>query len=106
MVRVLHQRVVTANRGPITSYLEPQQLALTKAGGFILVHAVRMMMEEMRNKLGWVAVKIDVSNAHNEMARASVVEVLEDIPELKHLTMHAAVCLAGEQGLEARGKLW
>ena len=33
LVRVLHQRVVTAKRGPITFYLEPQKLDLTKAGG-------------------------------------------------------------------------
>ena len=70
LIRVFNQRVVAANREAITAFLEPQQLALTKAGGFILVHGVRMMLEEMRGKEGWVAVKVNVSNAHNEMARA------------------------------------
>ena len=106
LIRVLHKEVVKGNRQPLTEYLEPQQLALSEAGGFILVHSVRMMAEQMRDKPDWVVVKLDVANAHNEVSRAAVVEVLESVPELQHLAQHAATYLAGHQGLEVNGRLW
>jgi hypothetical protein len=65
-----------------------------------------MSLEEMRGKPGWVAVKLDWRNAHNENSRAAVVEVLQSEASLQHLALHAATCLAGHQGLEAKGKLW
>ena len=92
------------NREPLTSYFEPPRVALTKAGGFILVHGVIMMTEEMRGKPDWVVVKLDVANAHNEVSRAAVVEALMSVPDLCHLSMHVATCLAGHQGLEAQGQ--
>ena len=104
-LRVVHKEVVTANKATLTTFLEPQQLALTRAGGFILVHGVRIMAEEMRGREGWVVVKLDVANAHNEVSRAAVVEVLESEVELRHLAQHAATCLAGHQGLEAHGDM-
>ena len=58
--RLIENRVVTANRDPLTSYLEPEQVALTRAGGFILVHSVRILTEEMRDRSGWVTVKLDI----------------------------------------------
>ena len=106
LIRTLHKRVVRDNRAAITSFLEPQQVALSKAGGFKLVHAVRMMAEENRDKPDWVVVKVDMANAHNEVSRASVIEALEDEPELSHLALHAAVCLAAHHGLEVGGNLW
>ena len=105
-LRLLHSRVVTGNRAALTSFLEPQQVALSRAGGFILVHGVRMQVEQMKGKKDWVAVKLDISNAHNEVSRAAVVEVLENTPELRHLALFAATCLAGHQGLESRGEMW
>ena len=104
--RLIENRVVTANRDPLTTYLEPEQVALTRAGGFILVHSVRMLTEEMRGKPGHVTVKLDIANAHNSSSRAATVEVLEATPELCHLALHAATALAGHQGLEAGGKYW
>ena len=70
------------------------------------MHSVRMMAEAMRGKRDWVVVKLDVANAHNEVSRAAVVEVLESVPELQHLAQHAATCLSGHQGLEVKGELW
>ena len=73
----MHKKVVAENRDVITEYLEPQQLALSKAGGFKLVHEVRMKSEEMKDHDDWVVVKIDMANAHNKVSRASVLEALE-----------------------------
>ena len=42
----------------------------------------------------------------NEVSRASVIEALEKEPELKHLALHAAICLAAKHGLEVGGNLW
>ena len=106
LTRALHKEVVKCSRRPLTEYLEPQQLALSDAGGFKLVHSVRLMAEAMRGKRDWVVVKLDVANAHNEVSRAAVVEVLESVPELQHLAQHAATCLSGHQGLEVKGELW
>ena len=55
-------------------YLEPQQLALSQAGGAKLVHSVRMLLELRRE---FVAVKLDIRNAHNEVSRASILEALD-----------------------------
>ena len=71
-----------------------------------MVHSVRMMAEEMRGKMDWVVVKLDIANAHNEVSRKAILEVLESVPELRHLAQHVGTCLAGHQGLEAGGKLW
>ena len=73
------------------------------AGGTKLVHSVRMLLEMRRD---FVAVKLDVRNAHNEVSRASILEALEREPSLRHLTWHAATCLAPHTGLELGGKLW
>ena len=105
LVRGLHSRVVQGNRQHLDDYLRPEQLALSSAGGFVLVHGVRMNVEEMKGKQGMVLVKLDWRNAHNENSRAGVVEALESEASLQHLALHAATCLAGHQGLEAKGKL-
>ena len=46
LVRTIHKKVVLKNRGPLTEVLEPEQLALSKAGGAKLVHQVRMLSEK------------------------------------------------------------
>ena len=84
-------------------YLEPQQLAVSKAGGPKLVHSLRMLLELKKD---FVAVKLDIRNAHNEVSRASILEALDSEPSLRHLTWHVASCLASEIGLESGGKLW
>ena len=62
-----------------------------------------MLLERRRD---FIAVKIDMRNAHNEVSRASVIEVLDREPSLKHLTWHTAACLAPRQGLESGGNIW
>ena len=59
--RDLHKGVVRGNRGILSNFLEAQQL----------VHIVRMMLEHKRE---YVAVKLDIKDAHNEVARSSIIE--------------------------------
>ena len=99
----MHKGLVRGNRGVLTNFLEPQQLALSQAGGAKLVHGVRMMLE---NKREFVAVKLDIKNAHNEVARSSIIEGLEREPSLRHLAWHVATCLASTTNLESGGKIW
>ena len=46
LIRTLHRRVVQANKGALREYLEPCQVALMPAGGAVLSHTVRMMLEQ------------------------------------------------------------
>ena len=103
LIRTLHSRVIRDNRAALTAVLEPQQLALSLAGGHKLVHQVRMMMEEHRD---WVVVKLDVRNAHNEVWRSAIIKALEADPTTQHLAWFAAVILAACSGLETGGKMW
>ena len=48
----------------------------------------------------FVCVALDVQNAHNAMARATVVKELEAVPGLRHLAQHAATCLAAHHSIE------
>ena len=100
--RDLRNGVVRGNRGILTEFFEPQQLALSQAGGANLVHSVRMMLE---NKTEYVAVKLDIKNAHNEVARSSIIEGLKREPSLRHLAWHVATCLAATTSLESGGKI-
>ena len=103
LIRSIHKKVVVKNRGALTEFLEPEQLALSKAGGAKLVHQVRMMSEENPDM---VVVKVDMRNAHNEVSRAAVLEGLERENTLRHLTWHVATCQASHTGLESGGRLW
>ena len=51
LIRDLHKQVVAKNKGPLNDHLEPQQLALSKAGGCKLVHQVRMLSEKSLEQL-------------------------------------------------------
>ena len=99
-VRTLHKEVVSQNKDDFISYLEPEQLAMSVAGGGKLVFSVRMLAEERRD---FVVVKIDMKNAFNEVSRASILEAFEEEPSLQHLRGHAAVVLAPGSGLESGG---
>ena len=88
LLRVLHKIPVKQNKSALIEFLEPQQLALSEAGGFKLVHCVRMLMEKRRD---FVCVKVDMRNAHNEVSRASVIEALDREPTLRHLALHIRV---------------
>ena len=73
------------------------------SGGGKLVFSVRMLLEDRKD---FVAVKIDMRNAFNEVSRAAIVEALEEEPTLQHLAWLAAVVLAPSTGLESGGKKW
>ena len=103
LIRTLHSRIIRENRVAFNAVLEPQQLALSEAGGHKLVHQVRQAMEEHRD---WVVAKIDVRNAHNEVWRSAIVSALEAEPTLQHLAWFAAVVLAPSTGLETGGEQW
>ena len=64
------------------------------------------LASEKRLKEGQVLVKLDFSNAHSEVSRASVLEQLSDIPSLQHLAQHMAISLAAPTTLLSNGKRW
>ena len=68
LVRSLHKLVAKRNRRTLQEYLEPQQLCMSPAGGHKLV---------MEEHIDWVCIKLDVSNAHNSISRAAILEVME-----------------------------
>ena len=103
LIRTLHSRVIRENRATLNAFLEPEQLALSQAGGHKLVHQVRQAMEEHRD---WVVAKVDVRNAHNEIWRNAIITALEAEPTLQHLAWFAAVVLAPSTGLETGGTRW
>ena len=103
VIRTLHKRVVRGNRSVLTDFLEPQQMALSVAGGAKLVHSLRMMLEHRRD---FTAVKLDIRNAHNEVSRASILEAFDREPSLRHLAWHVATCLSPHTNLESGGRLW
>ena len=79
------------------------ELALSLAGGAKLVHSVRMIMEQKRK---YFAVKLDIKNAHNEVARSSIKVALDREPTHRHLAWHVATCLAPTTSLESGGKIF
>ena len=83
LARSLHKVVNRKNKNVLTSFFEPQQLALSVAGGAKLVHSVRMLAEE---NPGFVVVKCDIRNAFNSVSRGRILEVLESEDSLRHLT--------------------
>ena len=103
LVRTIQQFAARQNRQILQSYLEPQQLALSPAGAHKLVHMVRMALEANRD---WVCVKLDVSNAHSSVARAAVLETLEEEPSLRHMAWHFATSMGAPTGLETGGRMW
>ena len=83
--------------------MEPQQLRMSVAGGAKLVHSVRMKLEQRKD---FICVKLDLTNAFNDMSRARMVEALEEEESLKHLASHAATLYAPASSLESHGRLW
>ena len=100
LIRIFHKRVVQANKGALRDYLEPCQVALMPGGAAVLTHTVRMTMEQNPD---FVCIAMDVANAHNSIARSTVVKRLEAVPELRHLAQHAATCLAADHAVESGG---
>ena len=84
-------------------FLEPEQLALSKAGGQKLVLSVWTLLEE---KPDFIAYKLDIKNAQNCISRSKCLEVLEGIPELQHLSWHVATTLGPYTALHSGGQQW
>ena len=102
-VRVWHREVVQQNRAEFLSYLEPVQLALSRAGCGKCVFSVRTLLEE---NPGFVVLKLDVKNAQNAISRAKIVSELLLVPQLRHLAWHAATVLAPYTALHTAGERW
>jgi len=100
LVREFHKAVVTQNKAVFVEHLEPEQLAMSVAGGGKLVFSIRMLAEERKD---FIVIKIDMKNAPNEVSRASVIQDLEEEPSLSNLAWYAASVLAPSCGLEAAG---
>ena len=91
--RFLKHQVVSHHKSAISEYLDPQQLGCSRASAHKLVHVIRMAVE-LRLPEGHVLVKLDFTNAHSEVSRASVLEEISKISSLQHLAQHLAVSLA------------
>lgn len=102
--RVLGSYVVQENKMELVSFLEPQQLALSRGGCSKLYTTLRMLVEEGPSRN--VLVKYDKENAFNCCSRARAVKVYSKEPTLSHLASHAATTLAPTIALEDRGKVW
>ena len=100
LARSLHKTVTRKNKSVLTSFFEPQQLALSVAGGAKLVNSVRMLTEE---NPGFIVVKCDIKNAFNSVSRRRILEVLESEDSLRHLAWHVALSLASSNALESGG---
>ena len=103
LARSFHKMVNRENKAALVNFLEPQQLALSVAGGAKLVHSVRMLSEANPTH---VVVKTDISNAFNSVSRACILDVLEGEESLRHLSWHAALTLASPNALESGGTVW
>ena len=88
-LRQLHRQVVKANTSALREHLEPCQVALMPSGGAVLVHTVRMAVEQRPD---FVCVCLDVCNAHNEISRRVVVVELEQVPGIRHLHLQVPGC--------------
>ena len=102
-IKTIHKEIITQNRHNFKEYLEPQQLGMSVGGAAKLVHSVRMTLEKNPT---FVCVKLDFRNAFNEIARARVVESLEEVESLQHLAQLAGMLLAPVSGLESGGEFW
>lgn len=81
--RAIHRSVITDFKPALANHLFPQQVAIGVEGGISkLVFAIRLLAESNPD---WVVVKIDLRNAFNEIARATVLARLNADPALRSL---------------------
>ena len=91
------------NRGIVIAKLEPEKLTLSRAGGTNLAHSVRMLSEDRRDIM---VVKLDMKNAHNEVARAATIEALQKDPTTRHLAWSPSPSDGQDVGLRLGGSCW
>ena len=103
LAKSFHRQAIHQSKPELVSFLEPEQLVMSKGGAAKLVNVVRSMSEMRRD---YVVVKVDLKNAYNEISRSAIIENLQAEPSLQHLAWFAAVTLSPETGLESRGELW
>ena len=109
LLKAFHREVSQNNKDLVKEFVEPRQLVLTQGGGSILVFSVQGVVEKMMQGSeydDWVAYKIDMRNAYNEMYRAETIKVMQEQPTLQHLATYSAVTLSPYSGLECGGRLW
>jgi len=81
--RAIHSSIMCQFKAPLAEYLWPQQVAVgVPAGLSLLIFGVRLALEVHPD---WVAVKIDLRNAYNELKRARLLERLDAQPHLRAL---------------------
>ena len=83
--------VMSAKAGDFGEAMWPHQIAVGISGGAsILTQGLRLIMELHPD---WVAIKIDISNAFNEVKRHAVIQALADEPTLRDLVplFHALI---------------
>ena len=100
-IKTIHKEVIGQIKHTLTTYLKPQQLGMSVAGGAKLVHSVCMVLEQNPE---FICVKLDFKNAFNEAFR--VVEAIEEVDSFRCLASHAATLLAPAMSLESKGFIW
>ena len=81
--RIIGRAVTMHFHSDLADFYEPQQLGATTKGGLdVLVHLVRMHLEE---NPAHVCVKLDIRNMFNEIERAAIIRVFEENPRLRDM---------------------
>ena len=81
--RAINSAVLSEMKPAFAEHLWPQQIAIGIPSGIsLLVFGVRALLDLHPD---WVAVRIDLSNAFNQIKRAAVLRRLEDSPSLRCL---------------------
>ena len=106
LARSIHRRVVVEKKPEISSFLEPQQLAMSPAGGNKLYLGLRMKLEARQDRQNWAAIKLDVKNAFNSASRGCLIGRLEREPTLRHLASLYAVTTASSTDFVSSGEKW
>ena len=82
-MRAWHSSIMSQFKSTAAEHLWPQQIAVGVQGGLsLLILGVRLALETHPT---WVAIKIDLRNAYNELMRAVVLARLHDQEHLKAL---------------------
>jgi hypothetical protein len=81
--RAINTALLADLKPACADYFWPQQVAVGVPGGIsLLVFGVRALLEQ---NPGWVAVRIDIRNAYNEIKRTAALRRLNDSEQLRCL---------------------